>query len=150
MSDLNQCTFIGRLGADPEVRSFQNGGRVANLRMAVGERWKDKQTGERKERTEWIGIAIHNDGLVGVAEKYLKKGSRLLVQGQFRTRKWQDQSWQDRYTTEIVLQGPQSQLVMLDSASGQNASGQVGSSETTQHFGGSGASHDDLDDSIPF
>lgn len=114
MSDLNQCSFIGRLGADPEVKSFQNGGKVCNLRLAVGEQWKDKASGERKERTEWVSVTINSDGLVSVAERYLRKGSKVFVQGQLRTRKWQDQSGNDRYSTEIVLGGFGGILTMLD------------------------------------
>lgn len=113
---LNQCQFIGNLGADPEVRSTQSGSRIANFRIAVTEKWKDRQTGERKERTEWIPVAIFTDGLVGVAEKYLRKGSKVFIQGQFKTRKWADQSGNDRYTTEIVLNGPGAVLTMLDGA----------------------------------
>lgn len=154
MADLNQCSFIGRLGADPEIKSFQNGGRVCNLRLAVGEQWKDKATGERKERTEWISVTINSDGLVGVAERFLKKGSRVFVQGQFRTRKWQDQSGQDRYTTEIVIGGFGGILTMLD---GKQDGGRAASNEgtTTTHYGAhggqsSGGFADDLDDDIPF
>ena len=113
MADFNQCTFIGRLGADPEVKSFQNGGRVANLRIAVGERWKDKATGEQKERTEWVTLNVTSDGLIGVVERYLRKGSRIMVQGQLRTRKWQDKDGQDRYATEVVVGGFGGTLVML-------------------------------------
>lgn len=112
---LNQCQFIGNLGADPEVKSFQSGGRVCNLRLAVSEKWKDK-SGERQERTEWVSVAIFTDGLVGVAEKYLRKGSKIFVSGKMQTRKWQDQSGNDRYSTEVVLQGPGSVLTMLDGA----------------------------------
>ena len=158
MADLNQCSFIGRLGADPEIKSFQNGGRVCNLRLAVGEQWKDKATGERKERTEWISVTINSDGLVGVAERFLKKGSRVFVQGQFRTRKWQDQSGQDRYTTEIVIGGFGGILTMLDGKpAGSGDSGRSASNEgtTTTHYGAhggqsSGGFADDLDDDIPF
>ena len=151
MADLNQCQFIGRLGADPEIKSFQNGGRIANLRLACGEQWKDKATGERKERTEWISVTIQSDGLVGVAERYLKKGARVFVQGQFRTRKWQDQSGQDRYTTEIVIGGFGGILTMLDGKQG----GASNEGTTTTNYsapasqsGGSWA--DDLSDDIPF
>lgn len=158
MADLNQCSFIGRLGADPEIKSFQNGGRVCNLRLAVGEQWKDKATGERKERTEWISVTINSDGLVGVAERFLKKGSRVFVQGQFRTRKWQDQSGQDRYTTEIVIGGFGGILTMLDGKpAGSGDSGRSASNEgtTTTHYGAHGGQSaggfsDDLDDDIPF
>lgn len=111
---LNQCQFLGNLGADPEVRTFQNGGRVCNLRLAVTEKWKGRTSGERKERTEWIPVSIFSDGLVGVAERYLKKGSKVFIQGSFRSRKWQAQDGTDRYTTEIVLQGPDALLLMLD------------------------------------
>lgn len=109
---LNQCQFIGNLGADPEVRTFQNGGRVCNLRIAVTEKWK--KDGEQKERTEWVSVAIFSDGLVRVAEQYLRKGSKVYISGKMQTRKWQDQSGQDRYSTEIVMQGPDAKLVMLD------------------------------------
>lgn len=112
---LNQCQFIGNLGADPETRSFQNGGKVCNLRLAVTEKWKDKQ-GERHEKTEWVSVAIFGEGLAGVAERYLRKGSKVFVQGKLATRKWQDQSGGDRYSTEVVLQGPGAVLTMLDGA----------------------------------
>ena len=155
MADLNQCQFIGRLGADPEIKSFANGGRIANLRIAVGEKWKDKATGEQKERTEWISVTLQSDGLVGVAERYLKKGARVFVQGQFRTRKWQDQSGNDRYTTEIVIGGFGGILTMLDGkpADGGRAASNEGT--TTPHYGAhggqsSGGFADDLDDDIPF
>lgn len=152
MSDLNQCQFIGRLGADPEIKSFQNGGRVANLRIACGEKWKDRQTGETKERTEWISVTLQSDGLVGVAERYLKKGARVFVQGQLRTRKWQDQSGNDRYSTEIVVGGFGGILTMLD---GKQDGGQREQRQAAQNSGWtgqapSGAAQDDLDDSIPF
>lgn len=144
MSDLNQCTFTGRLGADPEVKSFQNGGRICNLRLAVGEQWKDKSSGERKERTEWVSVTIHSDGLVGIAERFLKKGSRVLIVGKQQTRKWQDQSGSDRYSTECVLSGFDAKLIMLD---GKPDS--VG--QTAERQGGGGGRHvDDLDDDIPF
>lgn len=152
MSDLNQCSFIGRLGADPEVKSFQNGGRVCNLRLACGEKWKDKQTGEKKERTEWISVTLQSDGLVSVAERYLKKGSRVFVQGQLRTRKWQDQSGQDRYSTEIVVGGFGGILTMLDGKSEGLGPQSGGYTEHTQTFGTqTGRSFaDDLDDEIGF
>lgn len=149
MSDLNICTFTGRLGADPEVRSFQNGGRVCNLRMAVSDSWKDKSSGERKERTEWVSVAITNDGLVGVAERFLRKGSRIAISGQFRTRKWQDQSGNDRYSTEIVLPPFGGSLVMLDSAPDRGER-KRGYDDQQQSGGWSGSNPDDLDDDIPF
>lgn len=111
---FNQCSFIGNLGRDPEVRTFQNGGKVCNLRLACSEKWKDRETGERKEHTEWISVAVFNDGLVRVCEQCLRKGSKVFVQGKMKTRKWQDQSGQDRYSTEIVLQGFGATLTMLD------------------------------------
>jgi single-strand DNA-binding protein len=111
---LNQCNFIGNLGADPETRSFQNGNKVTNLRLAVSEKWKDRDSGERKEKTEWVSVAVFGP-LADIAENYLRKGSKVYVSGKFTTRKWQDKSGQDRYSTEIVLQGPQAVLQMLDS-----------------------------------
>ncbi len=120
---LNKVMLIGNLGADPEVRTFQNGGKVCNLRIATSETWKDKNTGERQERTEWHSVAIFNEGLAGVAERYLKKGSKVYVEGQLQTRKWQDQSGNDRYSTEVVLRGPGSVMTMLDSAGGGGGGG---------------------------
>ncbi len=115
MASLNSCQFIGNLGADVEVRSFQNGGRVANFRIACTEKWKDRE-GNQKEKTEWISVAIFNDGLVGVAERYLRKGSKVYVAGKMSTRKYQAQDGSDRYTTEIVLNGFDAKLIMLDGA----------------------------------
>ena len=100
---VNKVILVGNLGQDPEVKSFQNGGRIANLRIATSENWKDKATGERKERTEWHSVVLQSDGLVGVAERYLRKGSKVYIEGSLRTRKWQDQSGNDRYTTEISV-----------------------------------------------
>lgn len=111
---LNQVNIIGNLGRDPETRTFQNGGKVCNLRVACSEHWKDKATGERKERTEWVSVAIFSEGLVRVAEQYLRKGSKVYLSGKLQTRKWQDQSGADRYSTEVVLQGFDAKLVMLD------------------------------------
>ncbi len=115
---VNKVILVGNLGADPEVRSFQNGGKVCNLRIATSESWKDRNTGEKQERTEWHSVAIFSEGLAGVAERFLRKGSKVYIEGQLRTRKWQDQSGNDRYTTEVVLQGPGAVLTMLDGASG--------------------------------
>jgi single-strand DNA-binding protein len=150
MSSLNKVQLIGSLGADPDVRSFQNGGRVCNLRIATSESWKDKTTGEKKERTEWHSVAITSDGLVRVAETYLRKGSKVFVEGQLRTRKWQDQSGNDRYSTEIVLQGYDAKLIMLSSKQ-QGVDG--GSSDPSNMHGGSHTTWDndqDLDDDVPF
>jgi len=110
--------IVGNLGADPEIKSFQNGGRICNMRIATSESWKDRNSGERKERTEWHSVVITGDGLIGVAERFLRKGSKVYVEGTLRTRKWQDQSGNDRYSTEVVLSGPGSVLTMLDGAPG--------------------------------
>ncbi len=115
---VNKVILVGNLGADPEVKSFQNGGKVCNLRIATSENWKDRNSGERKERTEWHSVSIFSEGLAGVAERFLRKGSKVYLEGQLRTRKWQDQSGNDRYTTEVVLQGPGAVLTMLDGAPG--------------------------------
>jgi single-strand DNA-binding protein len=114
MSSLNQVTLIGNLGADPEVRSFQNGGQVANLRIATSETWKDRD-GQRQEKTEWHSVSVFSEGLIGVIERYLRKGSKVMVQGKLQTRKWKDRDGSDRYSTEVVLQGFEAKLVMLDS-----------------------------------
>lgn len=150
MSDINICTFTGRLGADPQIKSFQNGGRVANLRIAVGDQWKDRQTGGRKERTEWVSVAITADGLVGIAERYLRKGSRVAVSGKLHTRKYQAQDGSDRYTIEIVLGSYGGTLTLLDSAEkGSRQDGGDGQGDG-QHQPSRGG-YDDLDeDSIPF
>ncbi|WP_446653298.1 single-stranded DNA-binding protein [Blastomonas sp.] len=120
---VNKVILIGNLGADPEVRSFANGGKVANLRLATTETWKDRNSGEKQERTDWHTVAVFGDGLAGVAERFLRKGSKIYVEGQLRTRKWQDQQGNDRYTTEVVLQGPGAVLTMLDSAQGRGGGG---------------------------
>lgn len=149
---VNKCIILGNLGRDPEVRSFQNGNKVCNLRVACSESWKDRNTGERKERTEWVSVAIFQEGLIRVAEQYLRKGSKVYLEGQLQTRKWQDQSGQDRYSTEVVLQGFGGVLKMLDGASGGDA-GSSGGGGTTPGGQGGGRPHDDLDDfedSIPF
>ena len=151
MASLNKVQLIGNLGADPEIRSFQNGGRVANLRIATSESWKDKATGERKEKTEWHTVALFSDGLVGVAERYLKKGSKVYVEGQLQTRKWQDKDGNDRYSTEIVLQGYDSKLVMLDGPSGNSGGNQNnGGQQSSGNQQSSGSYAEDLDDDIPF
>ena len=136
---LNKVQLIGNLGADPEVRSFQNGGKVCNLRIATSENWKDKNTGEKQERTEWHTVAIFSEGLVGVAERFLKKGSKVYLEGSLRTRKWQDQQGQDRYSTEVVLQGPGAVMTMLDGAPG-GASGGGGGGRSGGDWGGGGSS----------
>jgi single-strand DNA-binding protein len=111
---VNKAIILGNLGRDPEVRSFPNGGKVCNLRIATSETWKDKTTGERKERTEWHSVAIMNEPLVRVAEQYLRKGSKVYIEGQLETRKWQDQAGNDKYATEIVLRPYRGELTILD------------------------------------
>ena len=120
---VNKVILVGNLGADPEVRSFQNGGKVCNLRIATSESWKDRNSGQKQERTEWHTVAIFSEGLVGVAERFLRKGSKVYIEGQLRTRKWQDQSGNDRYSTEVVLQGPGSVMTMLDGPQGGSGGG---------------------------
>ncbi|NTZ41524.1 single-stranded DNA-binding protein [Altererythrobacter sp. SALINAS58] len=131
---LNKVMLIGNLGADPEVKSFQNGGKVCNLRIATSENWKDKN-GERQEKTEWHTVAIFSEGLVGVAERFLRKGSKVFVEGKLQTRKWQDQSGNDRYSTEIVLRGFDGTLTMLDGPGGQGG-GQGGGGQGGGQSGG--------------
>ncbi|WP_299783443.1 single-stranded DNA-binding protein [uncultured Roseobacter sp.] len=161
---VNKVILIGNLGRDPEVRSFQNGGKVCNLRIATSETWKDRNTGERKERTEWHSVAIFQEGLVRIAEQYLRKGSKVYIEGQLQTRKWQDQSGQDRYSTEVVLQGFGGTLTMLDGRDGGSGGGNFGGGGGgsmgyddrggDSHGGGGGSSSPapsrDLDDEIPF
>uniref|UniRef100_UPI003BA8C816 single-stranded DNA-binding protein n=1 Tax=Stappia sp. TaxID=1870903 RepID=UPI003BA8C816 len=130
---VNKVILVGNLGADPEVRRMQDGRPVVNLRVATSENWRDRSTGERRERTEWHRVVIFNEGLAKVAESYLRKGSKIYVEGQLQTRKWQDQSGQDRYSTEIVLQGFNSTLTMLDGR-GEGGGGGGG------NFGGGGGS----------
>lgn len=167
---VNKVILVGNLGADPEVKSFQNGGRIANLRIATSEDWKDRQTGEKKERTEWHQVVLSTDGLVGVAERYLKKGAKVYIEGQLQTRKWQDASGNDRYTTEIRVGGFDGKLVMLDGARGgaggggndgwsggssgggaPSGGGQGGSNWQGGSSGFGGGDFDnDLDDDVPF
>lgn len=149
---VNKVILIGNLGRDPEVRSFQNGGKVCNLTVATSETWRDKQSGERRERTEWHRVAIFSEGLVRIAEQYLRKGSKVYLEGQLETRKWQDQSGADRYTTEVVLRNYGSTLTMLDGRGD-------GASPSGGDFGG-GGNYDSgpapapagggFDDEIPF
>jgi single-strand DNA-binding protein len=168
---VNKVILVGNLGADPEVKSFQNGGRICNLRIATSEDWKDRQTGEKKERTEWHQVVLSTDGLVGVAERFLRKGSKVYIEGQLQTRKWQDQSGNDRYTTEIRVGGFDGKLVMLDGAKGGqggggNDGGWSGGASSgggggggqsggnwqggSSGFGGGDFGGDDLDDDVPF
>ncbi len=169
---VNKVIIVGNLGADPEVKSFQNGGRICNLRIATSEDWKDKNTGEKKERTEWHSVVLNSDGLVGVAERFLRKGSKVYIEGSLRTRKWQDASGNDRYTTEVSVAGFDGKLVMLDGAKGGSGGGgsnegwSSGGSAGGGSSGGGGQSgsnwqggssgfgggdfDNDLDDDVPF
>lgn len=140
---LNRCDFIGNLGADPEQRTFGNGNKVTNLRLAVSEKWKDRDTGERKEKTEWVSVAVFGP-LADVAANYLRKGSKVFISGKFTTRKWQDQSGQDRYSSEIVLQGPQAVMQMLDGKRDDQGGGYSAPQNNAP------APSDGYDDEIPF
>jgi single-strand DNA-binding protein len=175
---VNKVILVGNLGRDPESRSFQNGGKVVELRIATSETWKDRNSGERKERTEWHTVKVFSEGLANVAERYLRKGSKVYIEGALQTRKWQDQQGQDRYSTEIILQGFNAVLTMLDGASGGGGGGAAGGSRDDwsggDDFGGGsrggsggqrggggqkagygqsnpgGGFADDLDDDVPF
>jgi single-strand DNA-binding protein len=163
---VNKVILVGNLGRDPEVRSFQNGGKVVNLRIATSENWRDKATGERKERTEWHSVAIFNEGIGKIAEQYLRKGSKVYIEGQLETRKWQDQSGADRYSTEVVLRPFNGSLTLLDSRDGGGSGGgddrgggyaddrgpgdDRGSSGGAPAPRGGGGGRSDLDDEIPF
>ncbi len=139
---LNKVTLIGNLGADPEIRTFSNGNKVCNLSIATTEKWRDKNTGENREKTEWHRVAIFSEGLVRVCEQYLRKGSSVYLEGKIQTRKWQDQSGADRYSTEIVLQGFDSKMLMLDgrNSGGGDAGGQGGGGYGGGNQGGGGYS----------
>ena len=164
---VNKVILIGNLGADPEIRRTQDGRPVANLRLATSESWRDKATGERKEKTEWHRVVIFNENLCKIAEQYLKKGSKVFIEGQLQTRKWQDQSGQDKYSTEVVLQGFRGELTLLDRAGGAGGTGgggDFGSEDAGGEFGSAGptrkvaaaagaggrGSRGDMDDEIPF
>ncbi|MEN2787769.1 single-stranded DNA-binding protein [Sphingomonas qilianensis] len=141
---VNKVIIVGNLGRDPESKSFQNGGKVVNLRIATSDSWKDKNTGERKEATEWHSVAIFNEGLANVAERYLRKGSKVYIEGALKTRKWQDAQGQDKYSTEIVLQGFNSVLTMLDGAPGAGGAGGGGGSGGGFGGGAGGGARDDF------
>ena len=166
---VNKVILLGNLGRDPEVRSFQNGGKVVNLRIATSETWRDKATGERKERTEWHSVAIFNENIAKIAEQYLRKGSKVYVEGQLETRKWQDQSGADRYSTEVVLRPYSGSLTLLDGREGGGGGGGdergggypedrgygderggSGAGSAPRSGGGGGGGRSDLDDEIPF
>jgi len=163
---VNKVIIVGNLGRDPEVRSFQNGGKVVNLRVATSETWRDKASGERKERTEWHSVAIFNEGIAKIAEQYLRKGSTVYIEGQLETRKWQDQSGQDRYSTEIVLRPYRGELTLLGgrgegggagAGMDRDQGGYGGGGSRDPGFGGGpardagfGGGRSDFDDEIPF
>jgi single-strand DNA-binding protein len=153
---VNKVILVGNLGKDPEVRAFQNGGRVCNLSVATSETWKDKQTGERKERTEWHRVSIFNDALVGIAERYLKKGSKVYLEGQLETRKYTDKDGVERYTTEVTLRPYRGELTMLDGAGGDRATGGgMNAMPAANDYGAAGNASaaralPDLDDEVPF
>ena len=159
---VNKVILIGNLGADPEIRRTGDGRPIANLRVATSESWKDKATGERREKTEWHRVVIFNEGLCRIAEQYLKKGAKVYLEGQLQTRKWQDKEGQDRYSTEVVLQGFNSQLTMLDSRGGgggagapEDQSGEFGSSGPMRErrpaaAAAAGGKRGEMDDEIPF
>jgi single-strand DNA-binding protein len=162
MAGVNKVILVGNLGADPEARSLNNGGEVVNMRIATSETWKDKE-GQRQERTEWHNVVIFNENLGRVAKSYLRKGSKVYVEGQIQTRKWQDQSGNDRYTTEIVLQRFRGELVLLDARGEGGSGGSFGGDEygSSSGFSGGGGSKPqsrpqpaafdtDLDDDVPF
>lgn len=140
---VNKVIIVGNLGRDPETRTFQNGGKVCNLRIATSETWKDKASGERQERTEWHSVAIFSEPLARVAEQYLRKGSKVYIEGQLETRKWQDQSGNERYSTEVVLRPYRSELTILDGAEGKASGGGSGGGYQAPAQG-------DLEDEIPF
>ena len=151
---VNKVILVGNLGRDPEVRSTQDGTKVANLSLATSENWKDKNSGERRERTEWHRVVIFNERLAEVAEKYLRKGSKVYIEGQLQTRKWTDQSGTEKYTTEVVLQRFRGELTMLDGRGGAPADAGEGGGEPAMGGGGGrsggGGGGGDLDDDIPF
>ena len=147
---INKVILIGNLGADPEVRHTQDGRPVVNLRLATSESWRDKATGERRERTEWHRVVIFNENFCRVAEQYLKKGSKVYIEGQLETRKWQDQSGQDRYTTEVVLRQFRGELTLLDGRGEGGGSGGGGEFDQDRGGGGDRSPAGQLDDEIPF
>ena len=148
---LNKVQLIGRLGADPEIKQMVNGKNVARLSVATSQSWKDKSSGERKEKTEWHRVVIFNEGLVNIVQQYLKKGANVYLEGQLSTRKWRDEkSGQDKYSTEIVLQGYNSSLTMLDGKSKSNNNNQVSENKSSLPNENLNQDNPDLDDEIPF
>jgi len=151
---VNKVILVGNLGKDPEIRTFQNGGRVASFSVATSESWKDKQSGEKKEKTEWHRVSVLNEHIVGVVERYLKKGAKVYIEGQLETRKWTDKDGQEKYTTEVVLRPYRGELTMLDGANsnrgGSASLGEDGGATMGGGMIGGGSSAADLDDNIPF
>ena len=150
MSTVNKVILIGNLGRDPEIRSFQNGGKICNLRIATSERWTEKASGEQKERTEWHSVVIRGEGLVRIAEQYLRKGSKVYIEGTLQTRKWQNKDGQDQYSTEIVVAGMGGTLTMLDSAGGGQSQGGSAQRPAAQGNVDNGGTYNDMDQEIPF
>ncbi|MGB4100572.1 MAG: single-stranded DNA-binding protein [Alphaproteobacteria bacterium] len=151
---VNKVILVGNLGRDPEVRSFQNGGRVCNLSVATSESWKDKASGERKEKTEWHRVVVFNENIIGVAERYLKKGAKVYIEGQLETRKYTDKDGAEKYTTEVTLRPYRGELTMLDSAGGSDRSA-IPANDASDDFGGGkavarGGAAAELNDEIPF
>jgi single-strand DNA-binding protein len=150
---VNKVILVGNLGKDPEVRTFQNGGRVASFSIATSESWKDKTSGEKKERTEWHRVSILNENLVGVAERFLKKGSKVYIEGQLETRKWTDKEGHEKYSTEVVLRPYRGELTMLDGANNNRSAPAMGDDSGAalgSASGGSNSAVPEMDDSIPF
>ena len=147
---VNKVILVGNLGRDPEVRTFQNGGKVCNLRVATSERWRDKNTGENRERTEWHSVAIFSEPLARIAEQYLRKGSKVYLEGQIETRKWQDQSGNDRYSSEVVLRPYRGELTLLDPRSGGDSGSYEGAGSGGSDSISGSDSGSNMDDEIPF
>lgn len=152
MSSVNKVIIIGNLGRDPEVKSFQSGGQIAELRVATSESWKDRQSGERRERTEWHTVKLIGDALPGIAQRFLRKGSKVYIEGALQTRKWQDQSGADRYSTEVIVGGFGGKLVMLDGVPNRDGDRQEAGNAAKSGYGATGGAWDDapLDDDFPF
>lgn len=151
---VNKVILVGNLGADPEIRSFQNGGRVANLSVATSDSWKDKNTGEKREKTQWHRVVVSNEGLVGIVERFVKKGSKVYLEGQLETRKYTDKDGVEKYATEVVLRGFNCSLTLLDSRGGAGDNNDFGSDMPVAASGGgdygAAAPRSDIDDEIPF
>ena len=156
VGSVNKAILLGNLGRDPEIRSMQSGAKMASFSIATSKRWKDRNTQEQKEKTSWHNIVVFGDGLVDIVEKYVKKGSKIYVEGEIQTRKWQDKDGNDRYTTEVILQGYNSNLTLLDNRNNpqinSNNTDQIDQSKSMEDnsFGSQSSDSDDLDEDIPF